>query len=175
MSSQSSWPAIELSDVAVCYRLPRERVSGFKEYAIRWLQGRIEHVDFWALRGVSLSVEPGETVGIIGPNGAGKTTLLKTVARVLAPGRGRVVVRGRMAPLLELGAGFHPELTGRENVFLYGTLLGHARRDMLEWFDSVVDFAGVREFINSLSACIRPAWPRAWALRWPPAGGRTCC
>lgn len=141
--------AIELADVSVCYRLPRERVSGIKEYAIRWLQGRIEYDDFWALSGVSLSVKPGEIFGLMGPNGAGKTTLLKTVARVLTPTRGRVIVRGRLAPLLELGAGFHQELTGRENVFLYGTLLGYSRREMASMFDSIVDFAGLWEFIDS--------------------------
>ncbi|MGA9192452.1 MAG: ABC transporter ATP-binding protein, partial [Anaerolineales bacterium] len=85
----------------------------------------------------------------MGPNGAGKTTLLKTVARVLEPTEERVRVRGRMAPLLELGAGFHPELTGRENVFLYGTLLGHTRREMAAMFDEIVDFAGLGDFIDS--------------------------
>ncbi len=142
-------PAVELESVSVRYRVPRERVSGFKEYAIRWIQGRIEYIDFWALKDVSLSVAPGEIFGLMGPNGAGKTTLLKTVARVLEPTEGRVRVRGRMAPLLELGAGFHPELTGRENVFLYGTLLGHTRREMAAMFDEIVDFAGLGAFIDS--------------------------
>jgi ABC-type polysaccharide/polyol phosphate transport system ATPase subunit len=142
-------PAIDLQDVSVRYRVPRERVSGFKEYAIRWLQGRIEYVDFWALKGISLTVAPGEIFGLMGPNGAGKTTLLKTIARVLEPTEGRVLVRGRLAPLLELGAGFHPELTGRENVFLYGTLLGYTRRQMAEMLEGIVDFAGLWEFIDS--------------------------
>ncbi len=141
--------AVELQGISVRYRVPRERVSGFKEYAIRWIQGRIEYVDFWALKDVSLSVAPGEIFGLMGPNGAGKTTLLKTVARVLDPTRGRVIVRGRLAPLLELGAGFHPELTGRENVFLYGTLLGHTRREMADMFGEIVDFAGLWDFIDS--------------------------
>lgn len=142
-------PAIELESVSVRYRVPRERVSGFKEYAIRWIQGRIEYVDFWALKDVSLSIEPGEIFGLMGPNGAGKTTLLKTAARVLDPTRGRVIVRGKLAPLLELGAGFHNELTGRENVFLYGTLLGYTRRQMADMFAEIVDFAGLWEFIDS--------------------------
>jgi ABC-type polysaccharide/polyol phosphate transport system ATPase subunit len=140
---------VELQGISVRYRVPRERISGFKEYAIRWIQGRIEYVDFWALKDVSLSVAPGEIFGLMGPNGAGKTTLLKTVARVLDPTRGRVIVRGRLAPLLELGAGFHPELTGRENVFLYGTLLGHTRREMADMFGEIVDFAGLWDFIDS--------------------------
>ena len=141
--------SIELEQVGVRYRVPRERLSSFKEYAIRRLQGRIEYVDLWALNEVSLHVEAGETFGIVGPNGAGKSTLLKTVARVLDPTRGRVVVRGSVAPLLELGAGFHPELTGRENVFLYGTLLGFTRRDMVGMFDEIVDFAELGDFIDS--------------------------
>lgn len=148
-SPQDRQLAVELQSVSVRYRVPRERVSGFKEYAIRWVQGRIEYVDFWALTDVSLSVSPGEIFGIMGPNGAGKTTLLKTAARVLEPTSGRVMVRGRLAPLLELGAGFHPELTGRENVFLYGTLLGHTRRDVAEMFGEIVDFAELWEFIDS--------------------------
>jgi ABC-2 type transport system ATP-binding protein/lipopolysaccharide transport system ATP-binding protein len=141
-------PAIRLTDVSVCYRLPRERVSGIKEFAIRWAQGRIEYVDLWALSGVSLEVRPGEILGIVGRNGAGKSTLLKTVARVLHPTSGRVVVCGRVAALLDLAAGFHAELTGRENVYLYGTLLGHTRAEVDAVFDEVIAFAEMQEFID---------------------------
>ena len=141
-------PAIRLTEVSVCYRLPRERVSGIKEFAIRWAQGRIEYVDLWALSGVSLEVRPGEILGIVGRNGAGKSTLLKTIARVLHPTSGRVVVCGRVAALLDLGAGFHAELTGRENVYLYGTLLGHTRSEIDAVFDEVIAFAEMQEFID---------------------------
>jgi energy-coupling factor transporter ATP-binding protein EcfA2 len=96
-------PAIRLLEVSVCYRLARERVSGIKEFAIHWAQGRIEYIDLWALSGVSLEVRPGEILGIVGRNGAGKSTLLKTIARVLHPTSGRVVVCGRDA--LHLAAG----------------------------------------------------------------------
>lgn len=140
--------AIQLTDVSVCYRLPRERVSGFKEFAIRWAQGRIEYIDLWALSGVSLEVRPGEILGIVGRNGAGKSTLLKTIARVLHPTSGRVVVCGRMAALLDLAAGFHAELTGRENVYLFGTLLGHTRSEIDAVFDEVVAFAEMEAFID---------------------------
>jgi len=105
--------------------------------------------DFWALRDVDLEVRRGECFGIVGPNGAGKSTLLKVVARVLSPTLGRVQVEGEVSPLLELGAGFHAELTGRENVFLNGTLLGHSRREIRERLEEILDFARVDSFIDA--------------------------
>ncbi len=142
-------PAILFENVSVRYRLPHERVSGLKEYAIRWLQRRLSYQEFWALRGVSFSLRRGEVLGVIGRNGAGKSTMLKVMARVLHPTTGRVVMRGRIAPLLELGGGFHPELTGRENVFLNLALLGLTRRESESLFDSIVDFAEIHDFINA--------------------------
>ena len=139
---------ILVEDVSVRYRIPRERVVSIKDYAIRKVKGKIAYDEFWALKGVSLTVRRGETVGIIGPNGAGKSTLLKLVAGVLRPSEGRVRVKGRVAPLLELGAGFDHELTGRENVFLNGTILGFRTADIAERFDRIVDFAGIRDFID---------------------------
>ena len=115
---------IDIDRVAVHYRVPSERIVSFKAYAINWLKRRLSFSDFSALQDVSLRVHRGEVVGIVGHNGAGKSTLLKLVARVIHPSRGRVRVRGRVAPLLELGAGFDFELTGRENVFLNGTCSG---------------------------------------------------
>ena len=100
---------IRLDGVSVCYRAPNERISTFKEYAIRWVQGRIQHSLFWALRDINLEINRGEAFGIIGHNGAGKSTLLTAIARVLRPTHGRVRVFGRVVPLLELGAGFHPK------------------------------------------------------------------
>jgi ABC-type polysaccharide/polyol phosphate transport system ATPase subunit len=149
MPTVSELAAIHLSDVSVCYRLPRERVSSLKEFAIRWAQGRVEYVDLWALSGVSLDVRPGEILGVVGRNGAGKTTLLKTIARVLHPTSGRVIVRGRVAALLDLAAGFHAELTGRENVYLFGTLLGHRHAEMDAVFDDIVAFAEIETFIDA--------------------------
>ena len=141
-------PVIRLEKVSVRYRLPRERTLSIKEYAIRRLKGQIRFDDFWALRDVSFEVRKGETVGIIGHNGAGKSTLVKLVAQVQRPTHGRVRVRGRVAPLLALGAGFDSELTGRENVFFNGTLLGFREADVARRFDRIVDFAGIREFID---------------------------
>ncbi len=113
------------------------------------MQGKIKHREFWALRDVSLAIPRGEAIGLIGHNGAGKSTFSKLVARVLKPTSGRVVVIGQIAPLLEFGAGFHPELTGRENIFLNGALLGFSHQEMEEKFQNIVDFAELWEFIDA--------------------------
>lgn len=140
---------IRLENVSVMYRVPTERIGTFKEYMIRRIQGRVEHRDFLALKNVNLSVKRGEVFGLIGHNGAGKSTLLKLVARVLRPTEGRVLVRGRVAPLLELGAGFHPELNGRENIFLNGSLLGYTYQEMEKKYQGIVEFAELQDFINA--------------------------
>jgi ABC-type polysaccharide/polyol phosphate transport system ATPase subunit len=114
------------------------------------LQGRrIEYRAFWALEGINLELRQGESLGIIGRNGAGKSTLLKVIARVLRPTRGRVWVKGNVAPLIELGAGFHFELTGRENIFLNGAMLGFSQAQMKERFDRIVEFAELGPFIDA--------------------------
>ena len=138
-----------MRDVTVRYRVPRERVATLKEFAIKWIRRRIVYEEFLALSDVRLTVRPGEAVGIIGRNGAGKTTLLKVIARVLRPTAGTATIRGRVAPLLELGAGFDHELSGRENVFLNGALLGRSRKEMLRRFDAIVEFAELAEFIDA--------------------------
>lgn len=144
-----SIPILRLDNVSVRYRIPNERITTLKEYAIRFLQQRIHYRDFWALRGINLEIYRGEIFGIIGRNGAGKSTLLKVISRVLAPTEGRIWINGRISPLLELGAGFHPELTGRENVFLNGTLLGHTRRNIESKMDDILDFAELGNFIDA--------------------------
>jgi ABC-2 type transport system ATP-binding protein/lipopolysaccharide transport system ATP-binding protein len=141
--------AITLDKISVMYRVPYESVSGIKEYTIRWAQRRLVYKEFWALRDVSLQIQRGEIFGVIGHNGAGKSTLLKVIARVLHPTDGRVTLRGKVAPLLELGAGFHPELTGRENVFLNSALLGRSRREMERLLPEVVEFAEIGDFIDA--------------------------
>lgn len=140
---------IRLENVSVEYHAPREQIRSFKEYAIRLLQGRVQHDEFKALCDVSLEVHQGEVMGVIGHNGAGKSTLLKLVSRVMKPTAGRVWVKGRIAPLLELGAGFHSELSGRENIFLNGTLLGFTHAEIENLFDEIVDFAEMWDFIDA--------------------------
>jgi ABC-2 type transport system ATP-binding protein/lipopolysaccharide transport system ATP-binding protein len=140
---------IQLDNISVRYRLPSERIGTFKEYVIRILERKIHFNSFWALRNINLAVYPGEVLGIIGKNGAGKSTMLKVISRVLRPTEGRVVVYGKIAPLLELGAGFHNELTGRENVFLNGALLGYSRKEMLSCFQSILDFSELQSFIDA--------------------------
>src|SRR6185503_11266091 len=140
---------IRLDDVSVRYRLPEERIGTFKEYMIRLLQRRMSYNSFLALNRVNINVQKGEIFGIVGRNGAGKSTLLKVISRVLVPTDGRVWIKGRVSPLLELGAGFHPELTGRENVFLNGTLLGHPRREIEEHMQDIIEFAELGAFIEA--------------------------
>lgn len=140
---------VSLEKVAVRYRVPTERINTFKEYIIRRFQGKVSHATFWALKDVSFTINRGDVFGIIGHNGAGKSTLLKLVARVLRPTEGRVWVKGRVAPLLELGAGFHPELTGRENIYLNGAMLGYSRKDMDFKFHRIVEFSELGDFIDA--------------------------
>lgn len=142
-------PIIQLENVSVSYRLPSERIETFKEYAIRKLQRKIKITKFWALTNVNLQINKGEVFGLIGNNGAGKSTMLKVISKVLKPTKGRVVVFGKIAPLLELGAGFHPELSGGENVFLNGALLGYSRSEMESVFNEIVEFSELEQFINS--------------------------
>jgi len=140
---------INVDGVSVQYRVPQERIGTFKEYMIRYIQRQIKHNTFLALDNISLNVNRGEVFGIIGENGAGKSTLLKLIAKVLRPTRGRIWVKGRVAPLLEVGAGFHPELTGRENVYLNGAMLGFTQKEMDKRFQQIVDFAELWDFIDA--------------------------
>jgi ABC-type polysaccharide/polyol phosphate transport system ATPase subunit len=141
--------AISLENVAIRYRLPSDSIKTFKEYMIRLVQGRIEHKEFWALKNIDLEVRQGEIFGILGRNGAGKSTLLKVISKVLIPIEGRVWINGYISPLLQLGAGFHPELTGRENVYLNATLLGHSRSEIDEKLDEIIAFAEIGDFIEA--------------------------
>jgi len=138
--------AVEVEAVSKRFRLHRESTSSLKERVLRL--GRNPAVDFWALRDVTFDVAVGETVGLLGHNGSGKSTLLKCIAGILRPTSGRLRTVGRMAALLELGAGFHPELTGRENVYLNGSILGLSRVEVDRRFDDIVAFAELEPFID---------------------------
>lgn len=139
--------AVEVRDLWKSYRLYHERNQYLKAAILRGRRTRYE--EFWALRGVSLDIPSGMTLGVIGSNGSGKSTFLKCLTGILTPERGEVRVHGRVSALLELGAGFHPELSGRENVFLNGAILGLTRREILNRFDAIVEFAGLEDFIDS--------------------------
>lgn len=142
-------PAVQVDDLRVTYRLPETATGSIKEHVLHCLTRRLRYRDFQALNGVSFSVQPGEVFGIIGPNGAGKTTLLQVISRVLRPSAGRVQVRGRVAPLLGLGAGFHPELSGLENIHLNGALLGMERSLIAERLPAIVEFSEIGDFIEA--------------------------
>jgi ABC-2 type transport system ATP-binding protein len=141
-------PIVELYDVSMVYRRTRHRVSSLKQTAIDTIRRRMAYENFSALDGVTAQVNRGETLAVIGRNGAGKSTLLKVVARVLPPTSGRVVVRGSVAPMIELGAGFNPELTGVENILLYGTLLGRSVAEMRTRIEPIAEWAGLTEHLD---------------------------
>ena len=139
---------IDVNNVSIRFNLEKEKVNSIKEYFIRRLKGQIQYDEFLALKNVSFQVERGDSVGLVGLNGSGKSTLLKTIAGVLKPTEGSVRIFGSVAPLIELGAGFDFDLTGRENVFLNGAILGYSRKQMMEYYDDIVEFSELSEFMD---------------------------
>jgi ABC-type polysaccharide/polyol phosphate transport system ATPase subunit len=139
--------AISVDGVSKRFRVYHERATSLKEQVVRLRRSRAE--EFWALRDVTVEVPEGRTVGLVGANGSGKTTLLKIIGGILRPTAGTVTTRGRVAALLELGAGFHPELTGRENVYLNASIMGLSRKETDRYFDDIVQFAELEEFIDN--------------------------
>lgn len=140
--------AVEINNVSMMFNKSAERVDSMKEYMIKLLKRQIMFEEFWALRDISFQIEKGEAVGIVGLNGSGKSTLLKIIAQVLKPTTGTVSVKGSVAPLIELGAGFDANLTARENVFLNGAVLGYNRKQMREQFEAIMDFAELWDFVD---------------------------
>lgn len=139
---------IKVDHVTMKFNLMEEKVDTLKEYIVKLMKGKLFYNEFIALNDVSLTIEKGDVFGLIGLNGAGKSTLLKIIAGVLKPSSGSVEVNGSIAPLIEVGAGFDPELTAKENIFLNGAILGHSRDFLDKHFDSIIDFAELRDFIN---------------------------
>lgn len=141
-------PIIEVNNVTMKFNLMEEKVDTLKEYVVKLLKGKLMYDEFTALDNVSLQIERGDVMGLVGLNGAGKSTLMKVIAGVLKPTSGSVVVKGSIAPLIEVGAGFDPELTAEENVYLNGAILGHSREFLEQHFADIIAFAELENFIH---------------------------
>ena len=139
---------IEASHVSMGYKMDMNRVTSLKEWVVTWLRKEHNYQTFWALNDVSLEVNRGEVIGIIGRNGSGKSTLLKIISGLFRPTKGSVSVRGKIVPMLELGSGFDPELTGRENVFLNGAILGYSETFLKQRFHEILEFSELGDFID---------------------------
>ena len=140
---------IVADNVSMCFNLASERVGSLKDLLIKKIKFQSCSFDeFWALNNISFSVDKGESCALIGANGSGKSTMLKIISGILTPTKGSVEVNGSIAPLIELGAGFDYELTGRENIFLNGAILGYSKKLMLEKYDEIIDFSELRDFID---------------------------
>ena len=140
--------ALELSHIGMRFNLSKEKTDTLKDYVIKFFRRELKYNEFWALKDVSFSVEKGDRVGILGLNGAGKSTLLKVIAGVFKPTEGTLKKRGKVAPLIELGAGFEKEYTGAENIYLNGALLGYSREFIQEKYDEIIKFSELGEFID---------------------------
>ncbi|MFQ5857250.1 MAG: ABC transporter ATP-binding protein [Anaerolineae bacterium] len=148
MTDTMTQPAIHFENVSKKFVIHHERPRSFQEVAVGLFRDDGRREELWAVRDVSFTVERGEALGLVGPNGSGKSTILKLISRILEPTEGNIGVNGRLSALLELGAGFHPDLTGRENIYLNGSLLGLSRREMNTCFDEIVRFSELERFID---------------------------
>ncbi len=140
---------IKANNITVCYRMPNDKIQSIKEYLVALLKRKLQYEEFYALRDVDFEIKKGEVVGIIGNNGAGKSTLLKVISGILEPVKGRVTLGGNVVPMLELGSGFDYDLTGRENIFLNGAILGYSESFLKSKYDEIVEFSELKEFIDS--------------------------
>jgi ABC-type polysaccharide/polyol phosphate transport system ATPase subunit len=139
---------VKVENVSIRFRLQTDRISSIKETVVALLKGKLKYREFWALNDVSFSVEKGEVLGIVGHNGAGKSTILKIISGIMKPTKGSVTLGANVVPMLELGSGFDYDLTGRENVFLNGAILGYSKEFLTEKFDEILEFSELQEFID---------------------------
>ncbi|MCL2046772.1 MAG: ABC transporter ATP-binding protein [Oscillospiraceae bacterium] len=140
--------AIEVNDVSMMFHLSKDRIVGLKEYIIKAVKRQLFYEEFWALRNISFDVKKGEVFGIMGLNGAGKSTLLRIIAGVFKPTKGYVVINGAISPLLELGAGFSPEFSARDNIYMNGAMYGHSPKFMDKLYNEIIEFAELKDFEN---------------------------
>lgn len=143
-----SKPAIVVENMSMMFNLNKEKVDNLKEYFIKLITRKLHFTEFWALKNINLTVEKGDRVGVLGFNGAGKSTLLKVIAGVLKPTEGTVKVNGVIAPMLELGAGFDMNYSGKENIYLYGATMGYSRKFIEQKYDEIVEFSELKDFID---------------------------
>jgi ABC-type polysaccharide/polyol phosphate transport system ATPase subunit len=140
--------AVKVENIGMEYNLNKEKVDNIKEWVIKFLKRQLKYTKFWAVRNISFEVEKGTKFGIVGLNGAGKSTLLKIISGVIKPTEGSIEITGKIVPLLELGSGFDPEYTGRENIYLKGALLGYPKEYLEAKFDEIVEFSELGDFID---------------------------
>ncbi len=140
---------IDVDNVTIRFNLASQKVDNLKEYFIKLIKRELMFQEFYAVKDVSFKVRAGEAWGLIGTNGSGKSTLLKAISGILRPYKGSISINGSVAPLIELGAGFDPEMTARENIYLNGCVLGHTEKFMKEHFDEIVEFAELHDFLDS--------------------------
>ena len=140
---------INAENITVCYRMSHDKIKSIKEYLVAMIKRKLQYEEFYALNDVSFQIQKGEVVGIVGNNGAGKSTLLKVISGILRPTQGSVSLQGNVVPMLELGSGFDFDLTGRENIFLNGAILGYSEEFLKSKYDEIVEFSELGRFIDT--------------------------
>ncbi len=140
---------VDVDHVTIRFNLSKQKVDNLKEYLVKLMKHELQFQEFLAVKDVSFQVRKGEAWGLLGANGSGKSTMLKAISGIMKPYTGTITVNGSIAPLIELGAGFDPEMTARENIFLNGCVLGHTEKFMKEHFDEIVEFAEIQQFLDS--------------------------
>ncbi|WP_330586862.1 ABC transporter ATP-binding protein [Aminipila terrae] len=155
---------VSIKNVSMKFNLASEKTDSFKEYLVKRIKGKLNYNEFYAINDVSLNVKKGESLGILGANGSGKSTLLKCISGIYSPTCGKIEVNGTIAPLIELGAGFDPELTARENIFLNGAVMGYSKNFMQQKYEEIVEFSELEKFIDVPIKNFHQEWAPDWGF-----------